>query len=109
MSGCACCGTDMAAAGHEARGLCEPCYKREDYHGRLADYPRATWSRDDLMTEWELLRSEGYSRRDAADRLGVKWEAFDRAYYRARAAGDPRAVPAWTATTRRGDAHAMAR
>jgi hypothetical protein len=59
----------------------------------LDDYPRTTWSRDELMGEWDLLRSEGYTRRNAAERLGLKWETFDRAYFRARSAGDPRAVP----------------
>jgi hypothetical protein len=59
----------------------------------LDEYPRRSWSREDVMSEWDLLRSEGYTRRVAADRLGMRWETFDRAYWRARAAGDPRAVP----------------
>jgi hypothetical protein len=97
MADCACCGTDMTptqpgGTRHEARGLCEPCYKREDYHGRLDDYPRRTWSREELLDEWELLRGENYTRVQAAERLGIRPSAFERALQRARAAGDPRAA-----------------
>lgn len=103
MSACNCgsCGNTMVPRSsgttrvdtHEGRGLCPPCYRQAQYAGRLDDYPRTTWSRDELMGEWDLLRSEGYTRRNAAERLGLKWETFDRAYFRARAAGDERAVP----------------
>jgi hypothetical protein len=80
-------------ATHEGRGLCTPCYERANYRGRLADHPRRTWSRDDVMTEWDLLRRDGHTRAQAAERLGMTWAALDRAIWRARAAGDPRAVP----------------
>jgi hypothetical protein len=50
--------------------------------------------RDDFLTEWELLRSEGLSRRQAAQRLGMSLKTFEAALSRARKAGDPRAVAA---------------
>jgi transposase-like protein len=103
MSACNCgsCGTSMVPRSsaatrvdtHEGRGLCPPCYRQAHYSGRLDEYPRRSWSRDELMGEWDLLRSDGYTRRNAAERLGLKWETFDRAYWRARSAGDPRAEP----------------
>lgn len=91
MSDCTLC-SDPLESGRRARGLCDPCYEKERRADRLADHPRSTWSRDDLMAEWELLRQDGYTRRQAADRLGVSYVAFDRAITRARAAGDPRAA-----------------
>lgn len=38
-----------------------------------------------------MLRGQGYNKRQAAERLGMTFAAFDRAYCRARAAGDARA------------------
>ena len=101
MSDCTCCGTPTVpssnrasgAAVHAGRGLCNACHKRADYHGRLADHPRSTWSRDEVLSEWELLRGEGHTRVQAAERLGMTPAAFERALQRARAAGDPRALP----------------
>jgi len=78
---------------HVGRGLCDPCYRWCRAAGELIDYEPVRYSRDELMAEWELLRLEGYSKRQAAARLDVTFEAFDRAFHRARAAGDPRAVP----------------
>jgi hypothetical protein len=74
--------------------LCGICHDHCRRNGTLADYRRVTYSRDELMCEWELLRREGYSKRAAASRLGLTFEAFDRAFLRARKAGDPRAVAA---------------
>jgi transposase-like protein len=119
--GCAECGSTMVPRSsatdrvttHEGRGLCPPCYRQAQYGGRLDEYPRRSWSREDVMSEWDLLRAEGYTRRNAAERLGLKWETFDRAFYRAKAAGDPRAVPErpaqWMPAHEMGDNHAMAR
>ena len=96
---CAECATDMVprsdaasrVSTHEGRGLCPPCYRQATYTGRLDDYPRRNWSRDELLSEWELLRGEGHTRLQAAERLGMSALTFDRALWRARAAGDPRA------------------
>lgn len=78
----------------EGRGLCDLCYPRAHRHGVLVDYERTKRTRDEVMDYWELLRSEGYSKRQAAARIGMSLEAFDRAFHRARRAGDPRALPA---------------
>ena len=100
MADCSSCGTPVApctspqpgAAVHGGRGLCNACHGKERYHGRLDDYPRRTRSRDELLAEWDLLRGEGHTRVQAAERLGMHPSAFERALQRARAAGDPRAV-----------------
>lgn len=47
---------------------------------------------DDTLDDWDFLRRQGYSVRDAADRLGMSHAALDKALCRAKAAGDPRAV-----------------
>lgn len=52
------------------------------------------YTRDELMTEWTVLRAGGCSRREAAVRLGITWATFDRAWWRAVKAGDIRAVDA---------------
>jgi hypothetical protein len=77
---------------HGGRGLCDGCYTIGRHHHCLHTYPRGTYSRDELMDKWDHLRRSGHTRREAAGRLGMTWAAFDRAYWRARAAGDPRAV-----------------
>jgi hypothetical protein len=82
---------------HAGRGLCRMCWWYRDQDGTLDDVERVKFTRDELMTEWDILRGEGYSKRQAAERIGVTYECFDRAYCRARAAGDPRAyVPGWS-------------
>jgi len=77
---------------HEARGLCGPCYDHALHTRKLDDYPRRTRSRDELMDEWDHLRQSGVPWQFAHDRLGVTQVAFERAYARARADGDHRAL-----------------
>jgi hypothetical protein len=97
---CASCGTTIAPETfglaredtHEARGLCSPCYDRELHKGSVDQYPRRTRTRDEVMEDWDHLRRSGVEWRDAHQRLGVTRSAFERAYERARAAGDPRAL-----------------
>jgi hypothetical protein len=48
-------------------------------------------TRDEVMTEWDMLRTAGVTRRQAAAAIGMSYTALDRAIYRARALGDPRA------------------
>lgn len=74
-----------------ARGLCDRCYVRARYQGRLDDYERTFRPRDETLSEWERLRLEGYTVPNAAHRLGMTTAALQRAIYRGRAAGDPRA------------------
>lgn len=79
---------------HRGRGLCCACHTRVSRAGWLADYERRNRIRDEVMVEWELLRGEGYTKRQAAARLGMTFAAFDRAFHRSRRAGDSRAKPA---------------
>lgn len=71
---------------NHARGLCSSCYGKRYRAGTYLDLPRRTWARDEVLTEWQLLRSEGFTRRQAAERLGIKFNTFERAICRARAA-----------------------
>lgn len=71
---------------HVGRGLCSPCYTHLTPDERL-DYPRLRMPRDEFAEEWELLRSEGYTKRQAATRLGMTYKTFERAYWRAKKAG----------------------
>lgn len=68
---------------HNGRGLCGGCYSRAEQAGTLADYPRRQKPRADLLEDWELLRSEGYSVQHAAERLGMTHEAMRKALRRA--------------------------
>lgn len=75
----------------QGRGLCTRCYRNVEYHGQLLEYPRLTRSRDELLEDYEVLRSQGYNWRECATILGMKYASFERAMERARAAGDVRA------------------
>ena len=90
---CASCSRNRYIVG---RQLCETCYQSDYKRGELRDrWPRKTYSRDELMAEWEAL-SIDHTVEQAAPRLGTTWVALDRAIHRARKAGDPRARrPAW--------------
>ncbi|HEY2763350.1 MAG TPA: hypothetical protein VGJ13_04970 [Pseudonocardiaceae bacterium] len=48
-------------------------------------------SRDDLLDDYEMLRSEGYDWHQCAARLRIPYPTFERAMLRARKDGDPRA------------------
>jgi hypothetical protein len=78
---CTICGT---SEGNISRGLCNRDYQRLRYRGELADHPRTTWRRADLITEYEHLRTQGNVRdhREAAERLGIKPTSLARAIYR---------------------------
>jgi hypothetical protein len=73
------------------RGLGGCCVAKVIHAGNLADYPRQTHSRDELLDEWEVLRAQGCTYGQAAERLGTTREALERQIYRARAEGDERA------------------
>lgn len=66
-----------------ARGLCEGCY---DYHrrqGTLDHHGRTTRPVAEFAADFALLRSEGYTRRQIAERLGMRRNTVDAAYRRA--------------------------
>lgn len=67
------------------RGLCFRCYSRAKRAGTLIDYERRGFPRALLLEEWALLRSEGYTPRQAAERLGMSYDAFEKALERAAA------------------------
>jgi hypothetical protein len=75
--------------GHGLRGLCAACWQNPTIR---ANYPRSTFAADELLDEWTLLRSEGHTLRQAAERLGITYAALDKALQRAKHRGDPRAI-----------------
>ncbi len=46
---------------------------------------------DDVLDDWDDLRRQGYSIRDAATRLGMTTAALDQVITRGARKGDPRA------------------
>jgi hypothetical protein len=72
-----------------ARGMCASCYELARLRGTLDQAPpeRTQRSRADFVADYELLRSEGYDKRQIADRLGMTIHAVRRAYARAVDAG----------------------
>jgi predicted DNA-binding protein (UPF0251 family) len=71
---------------HTSRGVCEACHYHVIRYGLTDEYPRSTWPRELLLAEWEWLRRQGYSRAQAAERLGVSKDAIDKAIARERRA-----------------------
>lgn len=69
-----------------ARGLCRKCYQLRWARGEFVDTrPRR---RPEFVADYEMLRSEGYTRRQIAERLGYTRRGLDQAYYRAVKAGE---------------------
>jgi hypothetical protein len=73
-----------------ARGLCRSCYEMAWRAGTLDLHStrRTMRRRADFIADYELLRSEGYTRRHIAERLGMGYDAVTAAYRRAVRAGD---------------------
>lgn len=74
-----------------ARGACRPCYQTHWAAGtvdQLAERRRDQWRRRHFTADYALLRSEGYTRAQIAERLGMKKNTLDAAYLRAVRAGD---------------------
>jgi hypothetical protein len=73
-----------------ARGLCDSCYEMHWKAGTLEQFPtqRVQRRREHLIADYVLLRSEGYTRRQIAERLGMRYDTLHRAYCRAVRAGD---------------------
>jgi CRP-like cAMP-binding protein len=73
-----------------ARGLCRACYDRARHNGTLHQHPvqRPQRPRADFVADYRLLRSEGYTHAQMAERLGMKRRSFYAAYARAVAAGE---------------------
>lgn len=73
------------------RGLCCACYRRAQREGTLDDYERTFRPREEMLEDWELLRSDGYTVANAAPRMGMTCAALEKALRRAERDGDPRA------------------
>lgn len=73
-----------------ARDLCRNCYTRARGDGTLFRHrpKRTIRTRADFIADYELLRSEGHTRRQIAERLGMSYPAVTGAYGRAVADGD---------------------
>jgi hypothetical protein len=70
-----------------ARGLCRQCYQLAWLRDALPD-KRAQRPRVDFVADYKLLRSEGYTRRQIAERLRMTYDGVTSAYRRAVKAGD---------------------
>lgn len=77
------------ASQHAARGLCMHCWHTTS---NRHDTPRLTRSRDELLDDYTILRAQGHTWRQCAQRLNMTYPAFERAMLRARKDGDPRAT-----------------
>jgi hypothetical protein len=73
-----------------ARGLCDSCYEMHWKAGTLDQFPtqRTQRRRVEFVADYRLLRSEGYTRSQIAERLGMSRNALDAAVGRAVRAGD---------------------
>jgi hypothetical protein len=71
---------------HRGRGYCSPCYYRRSYLGQWdgPPPPPRTWKAAELAHEYALLKLEGLTRDQAAERLGVKSSSLYTALYRVR-------------------------
>lgn len=72
-----------------ARGLCHRCYQKSRYQPSPGRPPIIR--REDMLSEWEILRSDGVTDLAiAAERIGTTRAALEKCLERARKAGDPR-------------------
>lgn len=69
---------------HHSRGLCNVCDIRHRSRGTLDDYPRTNRRTADVVEDWRELQAQGYSRRDAAARIGITLAALEKAIERDR-------------------------
>lgn len=81
----------VGCAKHRGRGLCGNCYDVRYRAGTLADLPPLTRPRAEVIADWDVLRREGLTVRQAAVKLGMRPDALSQAILRAARDGDPRA------------------
>jgi hypothetical protein len=70
-----------------ARTLCTGCYDHHRRRGTLDRFPQQQRPAGHFAADYALLRSEGYTRRQIAERLGMRRNSVDAAYRRAVRAG----------------------
>ena len=89
-------------ARHGGKKLCNMHYKRFARNGTFdrqkAHRPQRTNYReyrtlDEVLEDYQMIRDDCSSVREAADRMGMTFSALDRALYRARQQGLPGALP----------------
>jgi hypothetical protein len=68
----------------KARRLCNTCSFWAYANRTHIDFPRVNRSTEELMADYHLLRSEGHTDRQIAERLGMKLGSLRRALQRAR-------------------------
>jgi hypothetical protein len=71
---------------------CAACYRRRRRAERGAVPRSPAVSRTWVLEDYRMLRAAGVPTRFMPSRVGMTPEAFERAMYRARRAGDPRAA-----------------
>lgn len=88
---CSCgCGAPVSA-----RGLARRCYSAMDRRNRLAEFPRAYRTADEVLDAWEKLAMHppiGTRREEIAGWIGVSHDALAQVLVRARRRNDPRAI-----------------
>lgn len=67
---------------HMGRGLCTSCYGLHRRQGTLDRFDRRIRPREDTYQEWQLLKSTGVTRAEAARRMGITVAALDGVRYR---------------------------
>lgn len=72
----------------KGRGLCNACYHWADSHGQLWRWPRRFRSRDEVVSDVQVLAPTGLTQREMAARMGMSLPALRRALCRARQ-GEP--------------------
>jgi hypothetical protein len=79
-----CLDCNTTAPGWRWRRLCQRCYGRHHYHGTHAQFERPSWANAELVAEWEWLARQGYTRAQAAERLGMSKKRLEKAIERSR-------------------------
>lgn len=75
---------------HLGRGLCQKCHRRlyrraaRGTSDELLDYERVSRSALDVIEDWESLAAQGYTRKQAATRIGMTPAALNQAIARHR-------------------------
>ena len=78
---------------HAARGLCHKCLRAAKANDTYDDLEPRFRTNDEVLAEWDLLRLQGvHDLKIAAERIGISYSALDKAIWRGRQKGDPRAV-----------------
>lgn len=80
MSACVDCRRVM---GSLRRGLCSACYWRHRTAGTLDRFPRKVRPSHDTFEDYLFLAAQGYTRRTAAERMGITKQALEKAIMRA--------------------------